>query len=182
MTIQTFTLQPFASHHPHPPITLTGTLDRKGDELAISYTLIGHLEHLTLPPLSSHPTRKHQLWETTCFEFFLGVVAKEPYWEFNLSPTGDWNVYHLNAYRQNLQEETAIFNLPFQITHHQHTSPSLTLTLNLDLSSIISPAQPLDIGIAAVIQSPTYPLTFWALTHCGSQADFHRRDSFILIG
>lgn len=180
MTTQTFTLQPFNPDHPHPSITLTGTLERQGDEFAIAYTLTGHLEHVTLPPLSPRPTRKHQLWEATCFEFFLGVVAKEPYWEFNLSPAGNWNVYHFNAYRQGLQEESAIASLPFQVTQHQHHPPSLTLTLSLNLSSIISPAQSLEVGVAAVIQSPTYPLTFWALTHRGSQADFHRRDSFIL--
>lgn len=170
-----FTLQPFA--HPHPDITITGTLEREGDQVAISYTLSGHLDQVTLPSASTQPTRRPNLWEATCFEFFLGQPTLAPYWEFNLSPSGDWNVFYLEAYRQGLQVESALQTLPFQV---QRGSSSLTLTLAFSLRRIIATIHPLEVGICAVIQSPNFPYTYWALTHCGPQADFHRRDSFIL--
>ena len=35
-------------------------------------------------------------------------------------------------------------------------------------------------GIAAVIKLAGGELTYWALTHPGPAADFHRRDSFVV--
>jgi hypothetical protein len=45
-----------------------------------------------------------------------------------------------------------------------------------------SPADgpPLDVGVCAVIDHPHHPLSYWALTHPGPEADFHRRDGFVL--
>lgn len=169
-----FSLQPFGD--PHPDITITGTLEREGNQLAIAYTVSGHLDQVIIPPPSS-PTRQFDLWDATCLEFFLGQPRQPNYWEFNLSPAGDWNIFHLEAYRQGLQEVEGINELPFQI-HRQQTSLSLSLTF--DLNQIRVSSSTLDVGICAVIQSPNQPLTYWALCHPGSEADFHRRDSFIL--
>lgn len=170
-----FTLQPFGL--PHPDITITGTLERTGHQLAIAYQLSGHLSQIIIPALSTPPTRKYDLWETTCLEFFLGLPNQPHYWEFNLSPSGDWNVFHLEAYRHNLQEVLAIKTLAFNVEF----DPSVvTLSLHFDLTPLVSPQQPLDLGICAVIQSAQFPLSYWALTHCGPQADFHQRNSFIL--
>lgn len=169
-----FTLQPFAP--PHPAVEITGSLEREGNQIAIAFTLAGNLNEVIIPP-TTPPARKYDLWEATCFEFFLGQPTLAPYWEFNLSPSGDWNVFHLEAYRQGLQEEAAIQKLPFQV---QQDATSLTLSLTLDLDGIMGGIPAFDIGICAVIQSHTFPLSYWALAHKGPQADFHRRDSFIL--
>ncbi|WP_299485410.1 DOMON-like domain-containing protein [Acaryochloris sp. IP29b_bin.137] len=170
-----FTLQPFAQ--PHPDVTITGTLDRQGNQLEIAYHLSGNLDQVILPASSDPPTRQYDLWEGTCFEFFLGLPQQPNYWEFNLSPTGSWNVFHLESYRHNLQEALAVNALPFQV---QLGISSFTLSLTFDLASIEAVAYPLDVAICAVIQSPQTSLSYWALTHCGPQADFHQRDSFIL--
>jgi hypothetical protein len=45
---------------------------------------------------------------------------------------------------------------------------------------IVSANQPLQVGIAAVIRLAGGGLTYWALTHPGPQADFHRRDGFLV--
>ncbi len=171
-----FTLQPFAQ--PHPAITITGTLEREGNQLAIEYMLVDDLNQVTILAPSPLPTRQYDLWKATCFEFFLGQPNQPNYWEFNLSPTGDWNVFHLDDYRQGLQEVAAIQILPFQVQRQQ---TSLALSLTLDLNSVMTAPPVLEVGICAVIQSSNLPLTYWALSHKGPQADFHRRDSFILL-
>ena len=56
----------------------------------------------------------------------------------------------------------------------------LRVDLELEIGKIVAADQPLEVGIAAVIQSAGGGLTYWALTHPGAQADFHRRDSFQL--
>lgn len=170
-----FTLQPFAP--PHPDIEISGTLARVGDQLAIAYRLSGHLDQVVIPSPSLSPTRQYDLWAATCLECFLSLPHQPHYWELNISPTGDWNVFHLDAYRQNLQETQAVTALPFQV---QSATSTFTLTLRFDLTQIVSAGQPLQAGICAVIQSSQHSLSYWALTHCGPQADFHHRDSFIL--
>ncbi|WP_299402271.1 DOMON-like domain-containing protein [Acaryochloris sp. IP29b_bin.148] len=170
-----FTLQPFAS--PHPDITISGTLDRNGEQLAIAYTVSGHLEQVRIPSPSLSPTRQYNLWEATCLEFFLGLPNQPHYWEFNLSPAGDWNVFHLEDYRQNLREALAVDAVSLQVASD---ASRLTLSLRFNLADLMAPSQPLEVGICAVIQSAQGQLSYWALTHPGSEADFHRRESFIL--
>jgi len=56
----------------------------------------------------------------------------------------------------------------------------LRLSLKLDLDKIIPADQALKIGISTVIKTINSEITYWALTHPGPRADFHRRDSFIV--
>jgi hypothetical protein len=97
------------------------------------------------------------------------------YWEFNLSPAGDWNIYHLDNYRQGLQEEVAFTSLPFQLALQPS---SLVLKLELDLGHIIEPDQNLQVSVTSVIEPRIGEISYWAVTHSGETADFHLRDSF----
>jgi hypothetical protein len=45
---------------------------------------------------------------------------------------------------------------------------------------IVPSEQKLEAAISAVIKLRNGKVTFWALTHPGPEADFHRRDSFII--
>jgi hypothetical protein len=56
----------------------------------------------------------------------------------------------------------------------------LLLDLELDLAKIVQPDQPLEVALSAVIKFRDGEMTYWALTHRGQQADFHRRDGFIV--
>jgi hypothetical protein len=172
-----FVLQPFASEGPRPAVEITGHLARRADVLAISYRLQGRLAEVLLPAPQAAPARRHRLWEGTCFEFFLALQEAPPYWEFNLSPAGDWNVYRFSNYRQGQAAEPAFASLPFGV---HRSREALRLTLEVDLTRIVPADRPLEVAIAAVIQAPDGRLTYWALTHPGPQADFHRRDGFLM--
>ena len=177
MNDQSFSLQPFPPASPLPHLVITGNITRRSNTLAIRYTLLGYLEEFVIPPLTDMPARKNELWQETCFEFFLAVKNSQQYWEFNLSPAGHWNVYRFAAYRQGMQEEVAFTSLPFRV---QNQSDYLLLALELDLDKIVQADQTLEVAISAVIRLGNGEVTYWALTHCGTQADFHRRDSFIV--
>ena len=172
-----FFLQPFSPLDPPLTIKLTGHIARHCHQLAIRYDLQGPLAQLVIPAPADLPARRHGLWEETCFEFFLGVKGARRYWEFNLSPAGDWNVYRFAGYRQGMAEETALTSLPENVRRH---SDSLRVALELDVEKILAADQPLEVGIAAVIKLAGNGLTYWALTHQGPAADFHRRDSFLV--
>lgn len=177
MNSQAFSLQPFPDTNSPPNLQITGTLARQAQTLYIRYALSGDLSKIAIAAPSDIPTRQHELWQETCFEFFLGQQDSDRYWEFNLSPSGDWNVYRFDGYRRGMQEETALTKLPFDVEVQPET---LSLSLELNLQAIASNEQPLDVAITAVVKSQKGEVTYWALAHSGSEADFHRRDSFIL--
>jgi len=180
-----FSLQPFlalgssiqSATSPSLGIKLIGNINRPSNALVIHYALLAPLDVVEIPTLAGTPTRKNGLWEETCFEFFLGIKNSPRYWEFNLSPAGHWNIYCFAAYRQGMREEMAYTSLPFSV---QKQSDSLSLVLNLDLDEIVQADQALEIAISAVIKFKEGEQTYWALTHPGPQADFHRRDSFTI--
>ncbi len=177
MNDQRFSLQPFSFANSLLSLKIAGNIARRSNKLAIRYELLGHLAELVIPASADILARKNELWEETCLEFFLGVKSSPQYWEFNLSPAGHWNVYRFEDYRQGMQEEMVFTSLPFSV---QNQSDSLSLALELNLDKIVQADQALEAAITTVIKPREGEVTYWALTHCGSQADFHRRDSFII--
>ena len=176
MNQQIFSLQPF-DRSSVPNLQITGSIARNSNTLIVSYILQGDLNKIEIPSTGHTPSRKNELWEATCFEFFLGMKNSSCYWEFNLSPSGDWNIYRFDNYRQGMQEEIAVTSLPFNV---RRQSDALQLTLGLDLSKIIPANQSLDVAITTVVKDKDGEITYWALNHCGEQADFHLRDSFVI--
>lgn len=176
MNEQIFSLQPFACDSLAPDVQIIGNITRHDHQLAISYQLLGELSKIAIAPPANTPSRKHELWQDTCFEFFVGIKDSERYWEFNLSPSGDWNVYRFDGYRQGMQEEAAFTNLPFWIEQ----SNIFTLRLNLNLDTIVLPNQGIEVAITTVIKQKNNQVTYWALAHKGTQPDFHIRDSFVI--
>jgi hypothetical protein len=144
----------------------------------LHYALGGNIGEVLLPPTSLSRRRRDELWKATCFEFFLAVQDQPGYWEFNMSPSGDWNVYRMDAYRRvGFREETAISQLQFE---SKKESRQVVLDVSLELTSIIRPDEEIQAGITAVIQAMDGSETFWALDHPAPYADFHLRESFIL--
>ena len=189
MKTKSFHLKPFAIHPGLETLQIQGEVEREENRLRVHFEVSGSLEEfgaiaLASPNENEPAQRLDNLWQTTCFEFFLTAIDSSCYWEFNLSPGGYWNIYRFDDYRQGMAEELAFQSLPFLV---KVKPDSLTLSLSLDLETIISSTQALEIGITTVIQSKINDLiseqdaiTYWALTHVGKEADFHQRKSFIL--
>jgi hypothetical protein len=177
MTQATFSLIPFPDSN-IPEIQISGMIERKAPVLTLHYSVTGDIERILLPHVCSRPGRKDDLWKATCFEFFLALPNDPQYWEFNLSPSGDWNVYHMDTYRRvGFREETLIQWLPFSV---RCEPDDIKVRLTLDLSPIIPTENEIRVGITSVIQTPDGQNTYWALAHPKSQADFHLRETFIL--
>ena len=175
--MQTASLIPYPAPR-LPAIEITGTVSRQNNILSIRYKVHGDAVNILLPTPSS-PTRQHDLWKASCFEFFIAIQDQPQYWEFNISPSGDWNVYAMDEYRQvNMREESAFTQLPFEF---RKTDSELSLDISVDLNSIISTDQSLQIGITTIIQTADGNETYWALAHPGKQADFHLRESFAIV-
>jgi hypothetical protein len=177
MSDRTFELQPFSVVSAPPNLKIVGSIGRDRNSLKIRYSLMGLLETIAIPPSVDEPSRKNGLWEETCFEFFLGIWDTSKYWEFNLSPAGHWNIYRFEDYRQGMQEEAAIGSLPFLV---EKKVDSLSLALKLNLDKLVPADRRLEVAISTVIEKKDGAIGYWSLTHPGTQADFHRRDSFAI--
>lgn len=122
--------------------------------------------------------RKDGLWASTCFEFFLALPDRPQYWEFNISPSGDWNVYCMDSYRRvGFREEALIHRLPFEV---QKEAGLITLHASIDLVPLIPETELIQLGISCVIQSIEGHDSYWALIHPHPTPDFHARDSFVI--
>jgi hypothetical protein len=172
---QEFILEPFEPNDLQ--LSIKGFVEYQEGLLDLNYHLQGDLAGILFPATVETPVRQFALWEATCLEFFLAPMGQAYYWEFNLSPNGNWQVFHLDDYRQGLRDEAAINHLPFKV---QRTSDSLQLMLSIDLTSLIATDTPLEMSITAVIQTQDGDYSYWALQHTRSEADFHHRDSFII--
>ena len=177
MTGSPLTLTPFESADWLGAFCLDAQVWRQARSLRIRYQLQGPIDALVLPDLADQRCRLDDLWKGTCFEAFLAVAGSLPYWEINLSPTGDWNVYHLSGYRHNLEPELAFESLPF--TSHRTTS-TFQLDVGVDLGPIGPGRLTLEVALAAVIEHRSGALSHWALAHPGERADFHHRGGFTL--
>ena len=178
MKVKSFVLLPFPSDEmTFPDIKITGSAGREGSVFSINYELTGDLSRIVLPADGKTPARVIGLWEATCLEFFLAPRGRADYWEFNLSPAGDWDVFHLDAYREGFRQEPSIQSLPFDF----YSGPdALSLFLKCDLGGIIAAETSIDAAISAVIKTVDGKITCWALAHPADKPDFHHRGSFVL--
>jgi hypothetical protein len=186
-----------------------------GPLLRLRYRVRG-AESLLLPESAAVAERRDGLWEHTCLEAFLAPglttarpgaedAAEEPrgYWEFNMAPSGHWNVYRLEDYRDGLKPESFYGNLPLTISlgkRHRHAegrshadghsdaeghsnsaeADTLELLLCCPLPPPLATAPELQLGLTAVIETRSGEISYWALHHPGGEADFHHRDGWTL--
>lgn len=177
MTQQSFSLHPLPAPD-LPNISIMGKISLHKNVVDLHYLLAGEIENVLLPSTSVNPGRKDELWKATCFEFFLAIKNRPQYWEFNISPSGHWNVYHMDAYRRvGFREETSIQQLQFEV---RNEASVFNLNAIVDLNTMLQQGQFLEFGITAIIQTKDGNETYWALAHPAPFADFHLRESFIL--
>ena len=176
---QTFELVPFPDPKT-PEIKVTGKISREENILTVSYLVSGEVGDIFIPKAISRPERGQELWLTTCFEFFLAIPGQAEYSEFNLSPSGEWNAFYMNAYRRvGFREENRISEL--ELAFFLGESGNYHLNAVVDLDPIFNTETRLQAGITTIVQTLDGHETYWALTHPRTQADFHLRDSFTLV-
>jgi hypothetical protein len=172
-----FVLLPFAAQGGAERFRLRGTVQRRGAVLHLRYALEGPLDQLLLLEPAPEPRRLDGLWEHTCLEAFLAPAGDpEAYWELNVSPSGDWNLYRLQGYRLGLEPEPAA--AAPSLDYHPSAGGGV-FEVRCPLPALLAEA-PLQLGVTAVLEHRSGALSYWALHHPGPEADFHRRDSFLL--
>ncbi len=161
--------------------------DRIDFHFHLSGRVASDLMSLVLPQVESPPARRRrdELWKSTCLEFFLGPAGQQSYLEINLSPSGHWNCYVFDGYRQGMREsaDTVVY------LNESHLDPrgdqaSWHGTLRTEgpkgeFASWLSSGS-LVMGVSAVLEYNSGEREYWSLVHVADRPDFHRREGFRL--
>jgi hypothetical protein len=144
-------------------------------KLILTYSAGGALNQILWPAsLSSQPQRRDELWKHTCFEAFIKPVGQDRYWEINISPAGDWNVYRFTSYRNEMTREEAV-----QALHPIFTRNGDQWRLSYEIwVPAWAVATELEVGLTSVIEDTSGEISYWAIHHAGAQPDFHLANSF----
>ena len=140
--------------------------------LQLLYVVEGDPALLQLPP-PQEPGRAEDLWQTTCFELFLGD-RDGTYREFNFSPSGQWAAYGFQGYRDG-RKPLALADAPsVRIFEPEPFLQMLLATVVVDLEPTVT------FGPTAVIEERDGTKSYWALAHPSDEPDFHHPDCFAL--
>lgn len=168
----TFTLRP---HPDTPPQAISSvTVEVRADdpnEVLLTF-IVCNASSLKIPPLAP-PARRDGLWMATCFEMFLKQPDMPDYWEFNVSPSGEWAAYVFSNYRAGMREFACDVRPHGAI---ETTGGRFTIDVDVDLGGI--PLGPLALGLSAVIEETDGTKSYWALAHSPGKPDFHAEACF----
>jgi hypothetical protein len=171
-------MQPLRPFHSEPwleEIQLEASALWQAGVLSVAFELSDRTASVLLPAASANPARRDGLWQSTCFEAFLSPAGAAHYWELNLAPNGDWNLYRLDSYRQGLQPEAAIAALPYRI---QRAAGRLRLQVDLPLQGVLPESTAIEVSLTAVLDQDGHGCSYWAWRHVAAEPDFHQRASF----
>ena len=141
--------------------------------LSLCYRLVADLDRCVIPA-AAVPQRLEGLWRHTCFEAFVMGGDAPAYREFNFSPSGAWQAYAFQAYREGgpLPEASAP-----RIAREEERTLGLSVLLP---GQDLPPGRRLYLGLSAVIEAADGGLSYWALRQPPGRPDFHHPDCFVL--
>lgn len=148
-------------------------------KLASCFMLKGDLQKIKKLKEPLKKSRQKDLWNSTCFEWFIKPQGANHYWEFNLSPQAEWNLYHLDNYRQGLKIEDSAHLLFFErkiVSDHEIQFHSV---IEINKFENFNKLKNFKMNICAVIEDTSNKKSYWSLIHKQSQPDFHHPDHFI---
>ena len=171
-------LIPFEAAGEPAPIVRAG-IERTATRLSLRWVLGDAVTTIRMPARAAMPQRADDLWKHTCFEAFVAPRRSEAYWEINVSPSGDWNVYRFDGYRRGMRPEPRVTAATSEL--ERASCGTVTLRAALDVSSVPELAHgELDASLAAVLEAEDGALSHWSIVHAPDRPDFHRRDSFVV--
>lgn len=160
---------------------LSVTTEIEGDLISWTYLLKGNLSQIMFPHRSQDLAwpRQGNLWAETCFEAFIEFEddqGQNRYLEFNFSPSGAWNAYLFDSYREGMRQFPETRKISDSFTLHPAPTPTqmsftvkTTLTASLKLRNM---------GLTSILKLTNGETQYWALQHTAGRPDFHHRSDW----
>jgi hypothetical protein len=155
-------------------LAIEGSAARTANGFSVEWRLSGDLVDLVVPARAEAPSRRDGLWRSTCLELFVAARGEPGYLELNLSPSGDWNLYRFDGYREGMSPVAGA-----RLESSTSRSDRL-LSIACELELDAPPAPSVDAGVSAVVARAGGATRYFALAHTAERPDFHRRDAFLL--
>ena len=169
--------------HPETPTEavrgIAARVSRTPGKLAVSYVLDGALDRLRVPAPRA-PRIADRLWQHTCCEIFVASKGMPAYYEFNLSPSGEWAACAFDGYRSRAGEARAEGLAPEIAVRGSASMLELDAVIRLDRLSKLRSGAPLVLALSAVVEDSDGDLSYWALRHPPGKPDFHHAEAFAL--
>ncbi|MDR2365031.1 MAG: DOMON-like domain-containing protein [Zoogloeaceae bacterium] len=152
--------------HPDSPVseadavTVAGAWSKENG-LRLNYRLCGDLLAF-LFPVPGQKLDANRLWAHSCCEVFLATAGRSAYREYNFSRSGQWAAFDFSGYRQ-----------PAPLSPRPLPAPEMRWQ--------DTPAAPLRLAIAVVLERLEGRFAYWALRHPPGLPDFHHPVQFALI-
>ena len=144
--------------------------------LRLRFVTQGDIERIVLPS-ASVGQRADELWQTTCFEAFVGTAEGDAYVELNFAPSTQWAAYAFDRYRRGMRPA----DVPPPRIETMTVGEEFELTATVDLSATGLPLDaPWRVGLSAVIEARGGAISYWALAHPPGKPDFHSPDCLAL--
>lgn len=145
--------------------------------LRLRFVVGGDIDRV-LWPEPAPPARADDLWKHTCFEAFVKAGEGDGYFEFNLSPSGQWAAYAFDGYRAGVRP---LDGVEVRDLFRDPDDGRYEFEAVLDLAGLDLPLdRPWRIGLSAVIEEASGTMSYWALAHAPGKPDFHHPDAFAL--
>lgn len=148
-----------------------------GNILTLEYAIMAPDRDLRIPA-PANPVRTDGLWQMTCCELFLKGQGAA-YFEFNLSPSGQWAAYHFADYRAGMAE-AAIATTPSISVHPGQGQVMLEARIDLAFLPAEFVSADWKLGLSCVVEGADGAKAYWALNHPPEKPDFHHEDCFAL--
>ena len=153
--------------------SMTCSIARRGSRVRAQFQLEGIADLAPASP-SAGSSRKNELWRATCFELFIAPRFEDAYLELNAAPSGDWNAYLFDRYRESMREA------PIKPLRIKMEPNRFLLEADLEPLSFLNGVE-WEVGISAVLSRLTPArVEYWALEHKAAQPDFHFRGAFLV--
>lgn len=170
--MQTHSLVPHPDFAPTAVRHVTARVTPDGDWLRLRWRIEG-AQRLVVPAFAGKG-RADGLWQTTCFELFVGVPGDEAYVELNLSPSERWNAYNFARYRDGMRERP----FPHEPSCAMRKGEALAI-FDAAVPTSALPPTPWRFNMTAIIEEEGRAKSFWALAHPEGKPDFHDAACFV---
>ena len=159
------------------PLKVEATLEVLQQKIKLNFQVIGNRKAYVINSKLENEEkieRKDELWKSTCFELFIANSPSEEYYEINISPFGEWNIYHLNAYKVGFKEFREVSKPIIKMTKENY---KYRLSFEIEFNQRIFNNEGLSFNLATIILDKNNLRHFYSI--CPRKtADFHNRISW----